>query len=126
MRLFRFHFEDEVKCGGCNWRTYNLYVLADTREEAKDLLRKGEAGLCGECMCDLLSEGKYRILTEEDTIPSKNGKVLENIRQLYLGYYNTDLNTEEFAEEFFYAVGELLEGKSLRELKLKHLKVEEL
>ncbi len=66
MRLFRFHFENEVKCGGCNWRTSNLYVLADTREEASNLLRKGEAGMCAECICELLNEEKYIILTEED------------------------------------------------------------
>ena len=29
-------------------------------------------------------------------------------------------------EEFFYAVGEILSGKPLKDLKLHHLKVEEL
>ena len=62
----------------------------------------------------------------EDTIADGKEKVLENIRKLCQGYYNTDQDTEGFAEEFFYAVGELLNGKSLRDLKLNHLKVEEL
>lgn len=63
---------------------------------------------------------------EELTIVSGKEKVLENIQKLYLGYYNTNQDTREFAEEFFYAVGELLNGKSLRDLKLNHLKVDEL
>ncbi|MEM3095511.1 MAG: hypothetical protein QXV62_00745 [Nitrososphaerota archaeon] len=38
-------YEDEVKCGGCNWEVTRLYVLADTEEEAVELVRMGEAGL---------------------------------------------------------------------------------
>jgi hypothetical protein len=69
MRLFRFRFEDGAKCGGCNWETRDLYVLADTREEAKDLLRRGKAGLCADCMCELLSgehpsSGKERYIIQ--------------------------------------------------------------
>ncbi len=42
---------------------------------------------------------------------------LGSIRELYIALYNIDHSTEEFAAEFFYMVGELLNGKRLDELK---------
>lgn len=51
------------KCGGCNWRVYRLYAYAESQEEADTLYRSGEAGLCGDCMCDLLVEESYQIGT---------------------------------------------------------------
>ncbi len=42
---------------------------------------------------------------------------LESIKELYIGLYNIDHSTEEFATEFFYMVGELLNGKRLDDLK---------
>lgn len=50
----------------------------------------------------------------------------EMIFRLYEGFFNTDQDTEEFAEEFFYAVGDILYGKQLKDLKLEHLKLEEI
>jgi len=47
---------EELKCGGCNWRVSNLYVLARDVEEARQLLKRGEAGLCGDCFSEMLSE----------------------------------------------------------------------
>lgn len=52
--------EYEVKCGGCNWKVSRLYVLANSKEEAVKLVKKGLAGLCGDCMCDMLAEN-YKI-----------------------------------------------------------------
>jgi hypothetical protein len=49
--------EEEPKCGGCNWRVGRLYALAETQEEAQELYGNGDAGLCGDCMCDLIVEG---------------------------------------------------------------------
>jgi hypothetical protein len=43
------------KCGGCNWEHDELYVIAQNEDEAKELVLQGEAGLCGDCMCDLLT-----------------------------------------------------------------------
>lgn len=60
MNLFEFKFE-EVKCGGCNWRVSNLYVLAKDKKEARDLLRKEHLGLCSECICDMLTSECYEI-----------------------------------------------------------------
>ena len=76
MRLYRFSAEelaekgiadatdDGVKCGGCNWRVSHMYVLACSREEALEMIRNGEAGLCGYCMSDLLVEGGYQISSQ--------------------------------------------------------------
>jgi hypothetical protein len=48
------------------------------------------------------------------------------IKKLYRGYYNTDQPASLFGEEFFYSVGEVLDGKQLSDLKLKYLIVAEL
>jgi len=45
-----------AKCGGCNWESNPQYVLASTKQEALSLLKSGEAGLCGNCFCDMLVE----------------------------------------------------------------------
>ena len=42
---------------------------------------------------------------------------LGSIRELYDAFYNTNLNTLDFAADFFYMIGELLNGKKLNELK---------
>ena len=76
MKLYRFSAEelaekeiadatdDGVKCGGCNWRVSYLYVLAGSKEEALEMIENGEAGLCGNCMSDLIVEGNYQILPQ--------------------------------------------------------------
>ncbi len=51
---------------------------------------------------------------------------LDWIQRLYEGYYNTDQDLELFSKEFFYAVGEILSGKQLNDLKLKFLILEEI
>ncbi|MEM3335608.1 MAG: hypothetical protein QXY47_06205 [Thermoplasmata archaeon] len=62
---------DYRKCGCCNWETSVFYVLADSYIEAVEWARKiieNEEGapLCGDCMCDLLSEGDYEISKAPD------------------------------------------------------------
>jgi len=54
--------EEEVKCGGCLWRVSRLYVIAKTQKEAEELYEQGEAGLCGDCISDLLVETGYKII----------------------------------------------------------------
>jgi hypothetical protein len=51
---------------------------------------------------------------------------LDWIQRLYEGYYNTDQSSELFAEEFFFAVGEILEGKKLADLELRFLILKEI
>ncbi len=47
---------DAVKCGGCNWNVEKLFVEANTKEAAIELLKDGDAGMCGECFAEYLSE----------------------------------------------------------------------
>ena len=48
-----FKVTDDGKCGYCLW--YGpLYALAESQEGAEALYAKGDAGLCGECMVDLM------------------------------------------------------------------------
>jgi hypothetical protein len=47
----------EVKCGGCNWSVSSLYALAESQDEADSLFLSGDAGLCGDCLCELLVNG---------------------------------------------------------------------
>lgn len=52
--------------------------------------------------------------------------LLKAIRLLYKGYFNTDQDIGEFSSEFYNAVGELLSGKKLHELKLEKLILNEI
>jgi len=72
MKMFRL--ESEGKCGGCNWAVSFVYVLAETEQQAKELYEKGEAGLCGDCMCDMLSEASYEVVSSYPTPNSKEDK----------------------------------------------------
>jgi len=56
--------KEGAKCGGCNWPASHQYVLATTLKEAKALYRRGEAGLCGDCMSQMLADGNYIIDNE--------------------------------------------------------------
>ena len=67
MKLYEFKFEG-AKCSGCNWEVSRLYVLSESRRVAIHLLRIGDAGLCSSCICDLLSEKKYRIYPPSEKV----------------------------------------------------------
>jgi hypothetical protein len=58
--------EDRVKCGGCLWDVSRLYVLANSKQEAIRLVKKGEAGLCGECFMEMVVENAWQIISEEE------------------------------------------------------------
>ena len=64
-QMFVVHSESKTgqteKCGGCNWAVSRLYAYAETQEGANKLYESGEAGLCGDCMADLLVETGYKI-----------------------------------------------------------------
>ncbi len=62
MKLFTVNKEENgARCNGCNWKVSRLYALASSQKEADELYKNGEAGLCGDCIADLLVEGKYDI-----------------------------------------------------------------
>ncbi|MEM2973311.1 MAG: hypothetical protein QXS50_04080 [Candidatus Caldarchaeum sp.] len=65
MRVFRFRYDDWVKCNGCRWPVENLYVLADDEAEATKLLERGDAGLCGDCLSEMLSDCGYQVVLNE-------------------------------------------------------------
>lgn len=49
--------EGHERCGGCNWDASKLVALADSQEDADRLFESGDAGMCGECMAEMLTEG---------------------------------------------------------------------
>lgn len=84
--------------------------------------------LCSPCypgQGDLDTSGEYLayslppdIWGDTEHIPiSELNTALQSIRMLYEAFYNTDCNVPEFATEFFYMIGELLNGKRLDELR---------
>ncbi|MFX1487027.1 MAG: hypothetical protein ACFFBS_08050 [Promethearchaeota archaeon] len=56
---------DEFKCGGCNWKTGRFFVAAESEEEAIDLLKRGDAGMCAECFAKMLTEEKWELFEPE-------------------------------------------------------------
>ena len=61
MKIFVVSDNEDAKCGGCNWPASHLYALADSQDEADELYESGDAGLCGDCMAELLVQYKYEI-----------------------------------------------------------------
>lgn len=84
MKLYAFSVEDiydyldknleshefDGKCGYCNWDTERFYVLADSKEEALEIIRQivenEGSPLCGTCICDMLSEENYIIAPKDN------------------------------------------------------------
>lgn len=70
-RMYRFKLSelpDEWEVGCCNMEHW-WYVYAESREKALELIESGDAGMCAECMCDLLAESGILIghaLPEEE------------------------------------------------------------
>ncbi len=50
---YKYDVEDGVKCGGCNWEVYALYVMAPSQEVADQLLRAAYG--CARAGCGILS-----------------------------------------------------------------------
>jgi len=86
------------------------------------------AALCSPCypgQGDLENSGEYLAYTlppkiwgnHDHLLISERGETLESIRNLYTALYNIDHAPEAFATEFFYMIGELLNGKRLDELE---------
>lgn len=55
---------EKFKCGGCLWTTTRLFVFAGSKEEAVELVRRGE-GLCGECYAEVEAEVDARLEAAE-------------------------------------------------------------
>jgi chaperonin cofactor prefoldin len=50
---------------------------------------------------------------------------LKAIRALYVTAHNSSMEVQQIAAEFYYAVGDLLEGQKVEELKLPKINREE-
>jgi hypothetical protein len=53
--------DEEIKCGGCNWRVTRLFVLAESKSDAVKLVKEGNAGLCGECFMEMVVEEGFEL-----------------------------------------------------------------
>lgn len=62
------------------------------------------------------------LITELDE--SKKKSIFGEIKSLYEDYFDTDQDASIFAEEFYFAVGELLKGKKRKDLNIKFLENE--
>jgi hypothetical protein len=60
-----FIVTNDQKCGGCNWRVSNLYLMAESQKEANRLLKEtrkmGGNALCCDCMAELLTDSGHAI-----------------------------------------------------------------
>jgi len=86
MKIFRVG-EDE-KCGCCNWRVPNVYLIAETREEAEELYKENDRGLCADCLVELIIEYDWEILERPNVERLKQTFIedLEHIKTLLENY----------------------------------------
>ena len=62
MKVFMFASRPEwplQKCPACGLLVYNLYTLADTQADAEQHHKVADIALCGECLCEIMSEGGH-------------------------------------------------------------------
>lgn len=80
MKLYLVENGEEIRCCGCGWRVSNLYLIADSEEEAKKLHEDEGMGLCAECICELIREKDYELFSgdmdELEEFASAMGKVV--------------------------------------------------
>jgi len=53
--VFRFQ-TDEQKGPGCGYRVVNHYIVEESREAAEATFDERDAGLCGDCLLDIMAE----------------------------------------------------------------------
>jgi len=68
----------------------------------------------------------FKIVTDIPRSIEQERRKLEQIQRLYEGYFNTDQDVGVFAAEFYQAVGDILSGKQLKDLKLQFIILEEI
>ena len=59
--IVAFDQMEDTDCHGCGHKDTYLYVVAPDRDNALDLIQQEEAGLCGNCMCNLLANSPTTI-----------------------------------------------------------------
>jgi len=82
MRLYLVERDDDgnARCNGCGWRVSNIYLMADSREQAEKLHKELEGGLCSNCICELLMQEGYEIIK-----PKNKWKEITDIDELKEG-----------------------------------------
>lgn len=68
---------------------------------------------------------RFKPFMQYAEISDENLEKLNSIRSLYYGYQDSGFSPEIYIEEFYNSVGEILIGKSLKDLKLVYLEFEE-
>lgn len=65
MLMFAFNEEElneeHDQCGSCGTFPGIMYAMNDTKDAALKEVLAGDAGLCAECMCELLVEAEFEI-----------------------------------------------------------------
>jgi hypothetical protein len=83
--------------------------------------------LCSPCypgQGDLANDGEYLAYTLPPSVWGNHDHLqisevsapLEIIQKMYTALFDTDLDTKDFAEDFFFIVGNILNGKTLEEI----------
>jgi hypothetical protein len=60
-------------------------------------------------------------LTRVEKVQREIVERYDNISNIYVAYMNCGKHSDEFGREFFHAVGEILQGRPVRNLTLYHL-----
>lgn len=50
----------DKKCG-CNWEAGTVYCVAESQEDADEMYKENERGLCADCLIALFEEEGYEI-----------------------------------------------------------------
>ncbi len=56
-----FQVGESEKCGGCNWKVGKVFLMGATQKDAEEAYKENDRGLCGMCMCAMLTESGYTI-----------------------------------------------------------------
>lgn len=87
MKLYVVNTNGEnEKCVGCNWESSIVYLLANSQDEANELYKEYEGGLCGECIAEMLMQDGYEITNNKDALGS-NKKVLRVKKDEFVVWY---------------------------------------
>jgi hypothetical protein len=93
-----FIADSDAKCYGCNWRVSRLYALASSQEGAARLYKEDAAGLCGECIADLLVEGEYDIYPKASSENTAIGTEIENCVRKITELWGEPMNGDDVEE----------------------------
>ena len=69
---------------------------------------------------DITREELHRLKKDLALLQHEN-LLLKSIRALHVGGFSTPIAVEKVAVEFMFAVGDLLEGREIKELELKYI-----